>query len=71
MTTNMSKRRQALRLPKPDLSTTWPGCRAPAAAKLRGQSYRDRDPARDSEPFSQDSSADSAIRPQKKLKGVA
>jgi hypothetical protein len=57
-------------LPRPNLATSWPGGSAPTAAKGRGQSFADRDPARDTEPFNQDSSAENAIRPKLKLKGV-
>lgn len=66
-----SRRQQALRLPQPNLSVTWSGGKAPCAAPGRGQRMRDRNPARDTEPFAQDSSPENAIRPQKKLKGVA
>lgn len=62
--------RQTPRLPPPNLATTWPGTPTPAARPRRGHEFAPRNAGEDTEPFSQDTNPETAIRTELKLKGV-
>lgn len=70
MSTKRSLRRQALYLPRPDLSVTWSGEKTPVSRPARGDKYKDRNPAHDTEPRGQEEGPN-PIRAQLRQKGVA